>query len=226
MTTRRPGAVVAVAGILLACVPYAMAQPQNARALERHREASVLIQKGQAKEAVTKLQAALEADPNHVDSIIDLAWIRATATPDDVRDPKQALAMGERMLATIIQNYNNRFQEGSQRIRSPWAGLPQSPGFYKVHVFSVMAAAYAATGRFRAPGAPVAVSGDVEAMGRLAGFNSTSPNAVGFGELAAEQAAREARIRPTTQTRRMLTRTREYLALYRKETPLRGVPKP
>jgi tetratricopeptide (TPR) repeat protein len=104
----RPG--YAAAHEQYASVLLRLGRPQDA---ERHYRAAVasaprgagaqanlgvlLYARGAEREAVTHLRAALEQEPDHVGALSNLGWILATTTDAELRDPRAALALAERL---------------------------------------------------------------------------------------------------------------------------------
>ena len=84
--------------------------------------AQVLAGQGQREAAVTEYLLALESTPNLLSAVVNLAWLRATAPEDSVRNVSQAVALAERA-----------------------AGLSNRRNFI---VMDTLAAAYATAGRF------------------------------------------------------------------------------
>ena len=60
---------------------------------------AILLARGAADEAVSWLEEALRLDPQHEGALNNLAWLRATAASDELRDPQQALQLARRQHA-------------------------------------------------------------------------------------------------------------------------------
>jgi tetratricopeptide (TPR) repeat protein len=56
----------------------------------------ILWGQGRVDEAADKWEAAMEMDPEHIDSLNALAWIKATSKSKALYDPSAALKMAQR----------------------------------------------------------------------------------------------------------------------------------
>jgi hypothetical protein len=120
-------------------VPRAAAQSAD----DLQREAAKLVVAGRPREAMPVYQRALRADPNHVASLRDLAWLRATSSDPSLRRPAEAVRLAEKAFERMIIGFNSRKDR---------AAIP--PGYDKLVILQVgasLGAAYGAAGRFRTP---------------------------------------------------------------------------
>ncbi len=67
-------------------------------------EARAQANRKQYKEAVATYQAALAANRQDVVAMRELAWVRATATDAEVRNPQEALTLANQSLDVLIEN--------------------------------------------------------------------------------------------------------------------------
>jgi tetratricopeptide (TPR) repeat protein len=137
---RALAAVVLAVGVVVGpgASPAAAQEPEADRL---QRQAEKAFGEGRVPEAARIYQRALRADPNHVASLKDLAWIRATSSDTGLRRPAEAVKLAERAFERMIVGFNSR----KDRAAIP----PQYDKLQILRVGASLGAAYAAAGRFR-----------------------------------------------------------------------------
>jgi tetratricopeptide (TPR) repeat protein len=152
---RASAAIVFALGVVVAGPGVPLAAAQSADELQR--QAATLIMKGRPREATRLYERALRADPNHVASLKDLAWLRATSSDPNLRRPAEAVRLAEKAFERMIIGFNSRRDR---------AAIP--PGYDKLLILQVgasLGAAYGAAGRFQTPMDPELAS--LVASGRM-----------------------------------------------------------
>jgi tetratricopeptide (TPR) repeat protein len=97
----------------------------------RYRLGAALAAAGRDAEAAAEHEEALRLEPDHVEALAELAWLRATSGDPGVRDGARAVALAERLVG--LSQYRHRFA---------W------PKITKTRHSMILAAAYAAAGNF------------------------------------------------------------------------------
>jgi hypothetical protein len=110
---------------------------------------------GRDAEAIDIYNKLLELHPHMIEALNGLAYLQATSANPRVRNPKEAVSNGERLMVMALQRWvQRRRYRPPENVKQPFVNLPLASSFYKVTILNTLAAAYAATGRFHAPPAP------------------------------------------------------------------------
>jgi hypothetical protein len=112
------GAISTAAVLLVSVATMCAQQPPAPRtiqaapaATEALGRATTLISSGNLAEAATVLETALKADPDYPGTLQELVWIRATSPDPKVRNPKEAVQLGGRLVDQT--NYKGRATEAT-----------------------------------------------------------------------------------------------------------------
>lgn len=164
---------------------------------------------GRDQEAVNIYNKLLDLYPHMIEALNGLAYLQATSTDPRVRNPKQAVSNGERLMVMALQRWTQRRQfRPPDNVRQPFINLPLASSFYKVTILNTLAAAYASSGRFHAPPAPKGVTqGLVSTVMQL----ECTPDATSLATMAYENAQSLAEKYPDRELKRLLDSMEESL---------------
>jgi tetratricopeptide (TPR) repeat protein len=155
----------------------------EARAMYREGQEAELA--GRDEEAIHIYNKLLELYPNMIEALNGLAYLQATSANPRVRNPKEAVSNGERLMVMALQRWvqRRRFRP-PDNVKQPFINLPLASSFYKVTILNTLAAAYAASGRFHAP----PVKGGAETVISTLMQQECTPDATSLATMAFENA--------------------------------------
>ena len=115
---------------------------QTGYAAAHHGLGAALLADGQPAAAVAEYRQALDLNPDMAGTLLDLAWLRATASESSLRDPLEALALAERARALAGDDHplvldalaaayasGGRFDQAIETARQAAARARATPGF-------------------------------------------------------------------------------------------------
>jgi hypothetical protein len=162
------------------------------------------------RESVEVYQRILEANPNFVPALKDLAWIRATRGEPGLRRPAEAVRLAEHAFEQMIVAFNSR----KDRDAVP----PNSDREHILQVGAALSAAYAAAKRFQTPMDPTLVDkvrkGELSERQALAASGSSELGAIEVATWVFEMAQGLERRSPSAEAAKRVQDVRALLELY------------